>query len=53
MKSEMKDRSSKKENRALTTIRLVLKNPGSVAGIIIFLAIILACIIIPLVSPYT
>ena len=53
MKAEEKDRSSKKENRALTTIRLILKNPGSVAGIIIFSAIVLACIIIPAVSPYT
>lgn len=43
----------KKENRFISTVKLVLKNPGSVAGIIIILLIILACVIVPLVSPYT
>ena len=49
----MKDRSSKKENRVLTTMKLMMRNPGAVAGMIIFTGIILACFIIPLVSPYT
>lgn len=41
-----------KENRVMTTIRRVLKNPGSIAGIIIIAAIIAACIIVPMISPY-
>lgn len=49
----MTDRSSKKENRMLTTLKLMLKNPGAVAGMIIFCCIIIACFVIPLISPYT
>lgn len=53
MKELGKDRTHKKESRFLTTVQRVLKNPGSVAGILIFLAIIGACIVIPMVSPYS
>ena len=43
-------KTAKKENRALITIQNVLKNPGSVAGIIIFLLIIAGCILVPMLS---
>lgn len=49
----MKSASLKKENRALSTLRRILKNPGSVAGIIIIAIILGACVIVPMVSPYT
>jgi len=48
-----KDRSNRKENRFLTTLRIMGHNPGAVAGAIIILLIILACVIIPAVSPYS
>ncbi|MCC8098890.1 MAG: ABC transporter permease [Clostridiales bacterium] len=43
----------KRENQILATAKIVLKNPGSVAGIIMIALIIIACVVVPLVSPYT
>lgn len=47
------DRSLKKENRFLTTLKIMSRNPGAVAGAVIVLLIVLACVIVPLVSPYS
>lgn len=47
------DRSLKKENRFITTLRIMSRNPGAVAGTVIVLLIVAASIIVPLVSPYS
>lgn len=49
----MKEHTGKKENRVWVTLCRVMKNPGSVAGLIIILLIIGACVVVPMVSPYS
>lgn len=48
----MNNNKVKKQSRALDTIRRVFRNPGSVCGLIIIVAIVGACIIVPLMSSY-
>lgn len=47
------DRSLKKENRFITTLKIMSRNPGAVAGTVIVLLIIASSIIVPMLSPYS
>ena len=47
------DRSLRKENRFLSTLKIMSRNPGAVVGAIIIVLIAIACIVVPLVSPYS
>lgn len=47
------DRSLRKENRFLSTLEIMSRNPGAVVGAIIIVLIAIACVVVPLVSPYS
>lgn len=47
------DRSLRKENRFLSTLKIMCRNPGAVVGAVIIVLIAIACIVVPLVSPYS